>query len=68
MILGAGMLSSSVAQFASYPLALVRTRLQAQGIGGAPVKYRGMGDVLRKAYRNEGIPGLYKARTLTCIG
>ena len=27
-ILGAGMLSSSIAQFASYPLALVRTRLQ----------------------------------------
>lgn len=27
-ILGAGMMSSSVAQFASYPLALVRTRLQ----------------------------------------
>ena len=27
-ILGAGMMSSSIAQFASYPLALVRTRLQ----------------------------------------
>ena len=27
-ILGAGMLSSSIAQFASYPLALVRTRMQ----------------------------------------
>jgi hypothetical protein len=27
-ILGAGMVSSSIAQFASYPLALVRTRLQ----------------------------------------
>ena len=29
-ILGAGMLSSTVAQFVSYPLALVRTRLQAR--------------------------------------
>lgn len=28
LILGAGMVSSSIAQFASYPLALVRTRLQ----------------------------------------
>ncbi len=28
-ILGAGMLSSTVAQFVSYPLALTRTRLQA---------------------------------------
>ena len=27
-ILGAGMVSSSIAQFVSYPLALVRTRLQ----------------------------------------
>lgn len=28
LILGAGMLSSSFAQFVSYPLALLRTRLQ----------------------------------------
>lgn len=60
MILGAGMLSSSVAQFASYPLALVRTRLQAQGIGGEPSKYNGMMDVLMKTYRREGMRGLYK--------
>lgn len=60
MILGAGMLSSSVAQFSAYPLALVRTRLQAQGIGGRPVKYDGMVDVLVKTYRNEGFRGLYK--------
>jgi len=60
MILGAGMLSSSLAQFSAYPLALVRTRLQAQGIGGTPSKYRGMSDVLSKTYRNEGFKGLYK--------
>jgi solute carrier family 25 (mitochondrial phosphate transporter), member 23/24/25/41 len=60
MILGAGMLSSSIAQFASYPLALVRTRLQAQGIGGRPVKYKGMMDVLTKTVKNEGFFGLYK--------
>ena len=29
-ILGAGMTSSSIAQFASYPLALVRTRMQVR--------------------------------------
>jgi len=29
-ILGAGMLSSTIAQFVSYPLALTRTRLQAR--------------------------------------
>ena len=62
MILGAGMLSSSLAQFSAYPLALVRTRLQAQGIGGRPSKYRGMKDVLTKTYHNEGVIGLYKVR------
>eukprot|EP00891_Asterochloris_glomerata_P006722 jgi/Astpho2/6722/Aster-06741 len=59
-ILAAGMLSSSVAQFASYPLSLVRTRLQAQGIGGKPMKYKGMTDVLSRTYRNEGMRGLYR--------
>lgn len=59
-ILCAGMLSSSVAQFSAYPLALVRTRLQAQGIGGTPLKYNGMTDVLRKTYQKEGFRGLYK--------
>jgi solute carrier family 25 phosphate transporter 23/24/25/41 len=34
MILGAGMFSSSLAQFVSYPLALVRTRLQVRGWAG----------------------------------
>ncbi|PSC68761.1 Calcium-binding mitochondrial carrier S [Micractinium conductrix] len=60
MILAAGMCSSSIAQFAAYPLALTRTRLQAQGIGGRPIKYRGMMDVLRKTVANEGVRGLYK--------
>ncbi len=59
-ILCAGMLSSSLAQFSAYPLALVRTRLQAQGIGGKPLKYHGMVDVLWKTYKKEGFRGLYK--------
>lgn len=60
MILGAGMVSSSIAQYTAYPLAVVRTRLQAQGVGGAPMKYDGMVDVLRKTYSKEGFRGLYK--------
>ena len=127
MILAAGMCSSSIAQFAAYPLALTRTRLQvgrppaeqecmpqghaavalttaaasmcrcgmswhvlatshaalpaanadaagplllpplpqAQGIGGRPIKYSGMLDVLRKTVQNEGVRGLYKVRRPT---
>ena len=59
-IVGAGMASSVVAQFVSYPLALVRTRLQAQGVGGNPIKYAGMADVFAQTLRNEGFAGLYK--------
>lgn len=47
-------------QVVSYPLALIRTRLQAQGTPGMPVKYRGMLDVLRQTVRREGVRGLYK--------
>ncbi|KAL3155458.1 hypothetical protein ABBQ38_011014 [Trebouxia sp. C0009 RCD-2024] len=59
-ILGAGMMSSSIAQFASYPLALVRTRLQAQGANGAKLRYTGMTDVLRKTVQADGFKGLYR--------
>jgi solute carrier family 25 phosphate transporter 23/24/25/41 len=45
-------------QVVSYPLALIRTRLQAQGIGGRAVKYTGMGDVLSKTWQREGLRGV----------
>jgi solute carrier family 25 phosphate transporter 23/24/25/41 len=61
-IVAAGMASSVFAQFVSYPLALVRTRLQAQGVGGNPIKYSGMTDVFAQTLRNEGVIGLYKVR------
>lgn len=61
-IIAAGAASSSVAQFCSYPLALVRTRLQAQGAGGRPIKYGGMVDVIRKTVASEGVRGLYKGK------
>jgi hypothetical protein len=35
---------------------LVRTRLQAQGVGGQPVLYNGMLDAFRKIARDEGVP------------
>jgi len=60
MLIGAGMLSSSVAQVVSYPLALIRTRMQAQGVAGAAPKYTSMMDVLQKTLEAEGFRGLYK--------
>eukprot|EP00798_Chlamydomonas_sp_ICE-L_P031986 gene31986-33912_t len=63
-ILGVGMVSSSVAQIVSYPLSLIRTRLQAQinllpavaymdtlqaqRLAKGPLKYSGMIDVIVK--------------------
>lgn len=35
---------------------------QAQGYCGRPVKYTGMVDVMQKAFRREGVRGLYKVR------
>lgn len=55
-----------LSQFVSYPLALVRTRLQAQGVGGNPIKYSGMVDVFSQTLRNEGFSGLYKVGPCCC--
>lgn len=60
VLIGSGMFSTSVAQFVSYPFALVRTRLQAQGMGGSADKYKGMLDVVVKTVQREGVTGLYK--------
>jgi len=40
--------------------------LQAQGVGGRPVKYSGMADVFRQTYANEGMRGFYKVCGGTC--
>jgi len=56
-----GMVASCVAQFVAYPFALVRTRLQKQGmIEGDTTRYRGIVDCFSQTVRNEGILGLYK--------
>eukprot|EP01026_Neomeris_dumetosa_P006711 TRINITY_DN1210_c0_g1_i6.p1 TRINITY_DN1210_c0_g1~~TRINITY_DN1210_c0_g1_i6.p1 ORF type:complete len:395 (+),score=29.43 TRINITY_DN1210_c0_g1_i6:237-1421(+) len=55
-IIGAGMISSCFAQFVSFPLNMLRTRLQAQ----KPERYSNMWDAYTKTIRNDGYRGLYK--------
>lgn len=79
VLLACGSASSTLGQVCSYPLALVRTRLQAQVVskytyttsplGAIPMKQAGVGNddnmmgVFRKILRTEGICGLYRGIT-----
>ncbi|KAG8436587.1 hypothetical protein GDO86_007626 [Hymenochirus boettgeri] len=59
VLLGCGTVSSTCGQLASYPLALIRTRMQAQAtIEGAP--QLNMGGLIRKIVEKEGFFGLYR--------
>lgn len=59
ILLGAGMMSSSTAMSCTYPINLIRTRLQASGMDGAPV-YTGFRDCLQKTLAADGPVGLYR--------
>jgi solute carrier family 25 phosphate transporter 23/24/25/41 len=54
-----GTISSIFAQTATYPLNVVRTRLQTQGVNGRRVLYSSMTDCFGKIFRSEGVAGLY---------
>ncbi|KAI1884472.1 hypothetical protein AGOR_G00226740 [Albula goreensis] len=59
VLLGCGTVSSTCGQLASYPLALVRTRMQAQAsVEGAP-KLSMLGQ-FKHIVSQEGVPGLYR--------
>ncbi|KAF0718455.1 hypothetical protein AaE_010642, partial [Aphanomyces astaci] len=55
-----GAISSSCGQVVSYPLQVVRTKLQAQGMAGRPVIFTGMTDCLVKILQTHGLRGLYR--------
>ena len=59
-LLGAGVVSSAVAQAFAYPLGLVRTRLQVDGAGGRPRVYSSMRHCFSEVVSREGVRGLYK--------
>ncbi|XP_063966605.1 mitochondrial adenyl nucleotide antiporter SLC25A24-B-like isoform X1 [Lytechinus pictus] len=58
VLLGCGTVSSTCGQLASYPLALVRTRLQAQ-----TSKTTTMGSLFTDIIKSEGFKGLYRGIT-----
>ncbi|KAF2072773.1 hypothetical protein CYY_005919 [Polysphondylium violaceum] len=54
-----GAISGATAQTLTYPIDLIRRRLQVQGIGGKEAYYNGTFDAFRKIIRDEGVRGLY---------
>ncbi|XP_075567253.1 mitochondrial adenyl nucleotide antiporter SLC25A24 isoform X1 [Pelecanus crispus] len=59
VLLGCGTISSTCGQLASYPLALIRTRMQAQAsVEGAP--QLNMVGLFQRIIATEGIRGLYR--------
>lgn len=58
-LLGCGMLSSSLAMTVTYPLNLVRTRLQASGVPGS-AQYTGLLDVITQTMKRDGAKGFFR--------
>ena len=60
ILLMCGSVSTISGQLVSYPLALVRTRLQAQEVPMDSKDRDTMSKLLIRIWRNEGLPGLYR--------
>ena len=59
-LLCCGALSTTCGQLVAYPLQLIRTRLQAQGMYGRPIIYKNAFDCARQTVMAEGVLGLYR--------
>uniref|UniRef100_A0A6A7G479 Carrier superfamily protein n=2 Tax=Hirondellea gigas TaxID=1518452 RepID=A0A6A7G479_9CRUS len=60
LILTSGAFSSVCGQVIAFPFQCIRTKLQAQGMPGRPVRYSGMFDCFRQTVSENGIRGLYR--------
>ena len=58
-LLSYGAVSSTAGQLVAYPMQLVRTKMQAQGMPGVP-NYNGALDCLRDVLQRDGVRGLYR--------
>lgn len=54
-----GMISSFVGVIATAPINIVRTRLQSNGLLPLDQQYKGLIDVVRRTYAQEGLSGFY---------
>lgn len=57
--LGISFTASMISQVVTYPLNLVRTKLQTQGVNGRPVLYSGIKDCIARVWREDGARGLF---------
>jgi len=55
-----GAISGATAQTLTYPIDLLRRRLQLQGIGGEPLRYKGPLDAVVKIVKEDGVLALYR--------
>ena len=61
LLLGCGMASSTTAMLLTYPLNLVRTRMQASGMpGNVAVEYASAWDCAARTVAADGFRGLYR--------
>ncbi|KAI9030240.1 mitochondrial carrier domain-containing protein [Hyaloraphidium curvatum] len=59
-IMGLGCLSGSVAEFVTYPISVVKSRMQTQGTQFNPDQYKNTLDCIRTIYRTHGPHGFYR--------
>ena len=57
---GVGAVASVFAQTLTYPLNLVRTRMQTQGVNGRPKLYKSMSHCFQTIWRTDGFVGLFR--------
>eukprot|EP00918_Siedleckia_nematoides_P044640 GHVU01097603.1.p1 GENE.GHVU01097603.1~~GHVU01097603.1.p1 ORF type:complete len:215 (-),score=15.97 GHVU01097603.1:598-1242(-) len=60
VLLGCGAMSSALGQVVSYPLALLRARMQADGMPGRPRKYRSAREAFMRTITERGSRTLYR--------
>ncbi|KAI5060378.1 hypothetical protein GOP47_0024798 [Adiantum capillus-veneris] len=59
-MLTAGGIAGVASWVSCYPLDVVKSRLQAQGVPGIPIKYKGIVDCFRKSVQEEGFRVLWR--------